>query len=52
MHRQTHFLEENPLQHQMTHEKNYSTGVWGITPNLGILTASNDTYIDKSKIIQ
>ena len=27
MHGQTHFLQENSIQHQMTHVEDYSTGV-------------------------
>ena len=47
MHGQTYFLEESPLQHQMTHVKNYSIGFWDITNFLSIFAASNDTCMDK-----
>ena len=49
MQKQTHFLEVNPSQHQMTHVKYFVKGVWDIATFLSILAASNDTCKDKLK---
>ena len=41
--RYTDFLQESPLQHQMTHAKTNLKRVWNITNVLSISAAYNDT---------